>query len=90
MNYNSATAVIMKINRGIIKRGMQILLEWRKITLLGCQTKLTVEWQKLSHEFSRTESYILGALLKLDEIFLNPQSRVHSPSHFSQTNAIPL
>ena len=29
--------------------------------------------KKLSQEFSRTESRILGALCKLDEFFLNPQ-----------------
>ena len=34
--------------------------------------------KKLSQEFSWTESRILGALSKLDEILLNSQSRVHS------------
>ena len=34
--------------------------------------------KKLSHGLSRTESRILGALSKLDEFFLNPQSRIHS------------
>ena len=34
--------------------------------------------KKLSQEFSRTESHILGALCKLDEILLNPQIRTHS------------
>ena len=33
---------------------------------------------KLSKEFSRTESRILGALSKLDEFFLNPQVRTCS------------
>ena len=33
--------------------------------------------RKLSQEFSRTESRILGALSKLDEFFLNPQIRTH-------------
>ena len=33
---------------------------------------------KLSQEFSRTESRILGALSKLDEFFLNPQIRTQS------------
>ena len=31
--------------------------------------------KKLSQEFSRTESRILGALSKLDEFLLNPQVR---------------
>ena len=34
--------------------------------------------KKLSKEFSRTESRILGALSKLDEFFLNPQFRTCS------------
>ena len=34
--------------------------------------------RKLSHEFSRTESRILGALSKLDEFLLNPQIRTFS------------
>ena len=34
--------------------------------------------KKLSKEFSRTESRILGALSKLDEFFLNPQVRICS------------
>ena len=34
--------------------------------------------KKLSKEFSRTESRILGALLKLDEFLLNPQVRTCS------------
>ena len=34
----------------------------------------------LSHELSRTESRILGALSKLDEFIQNPQLRVHSGS----------
>ena len=34
--------------------------------------------QKLSKEFSRTESRILGALSKLDEFLLNPQVRTCS------------
>ena len=45
--------------------------------------------EKLSHEFSRTESRILGALSKLDEFFLNPQVRPHSgtvPGTFQNTN----
>ena len=33
---------------------------------------------KLSQEFSRTESHILGALSKLDEFLLNPQVRSYS------------
>ena len=33
---------------------------------------------KLSKEFSRTESRILGALSKLDEFLLNPQVRTRS------------
>ena len=34
--------------------------------------------KKLSQEFSRTESRILGALSKLDEFLLNPQITTHS------------
>ena len=34
--------------------------------------------KKLSKEFSRTESRILGALSKVDEFFLNPQVRTCS------------
>ena len=34
--------------------------------------------KKLSKEFSRTESHILGALSKLDELLLNPQVRTCS------------
>ena len=34
--------------------------------------------EKLSEEFSRTESRILGALSKLDEFLLNPQVLTHS------------
>ena len=34
--------------------------------------------KKLSIEFSRTESRILGALSKLDEFLLNPQARIRS------------
>ena len=34
--------------------------------------------KKLSQEFSRTESRILGALSKLDEFLLNPKVRTHS------------
>ena len=34
--------------------------------------------KKLSKEFSRTESRILGALSKLDEFLLNPQVRTYS------------
>ena len=33
--------------------------------------------KKLSHEFSRTESRIFGALSKLDEFLLNPQVRIY-------------
>ena len=45
--------------------------------------------KKLSLEFSRTESRILGVLSKLDEFFLNPQIRTHSgtvPGTFWNTN----
>ena len=45
--------------------------------------------KKLSQEFSRTESHILGALSKLDEFLLNPQLRTHSgtvPGTFRNTN----
>ena len=45
--------------------------------------------RKLSQEFKRTESRILGALSKLDEFLLNPQIRTHSgtvPGTFRNTN----
>ena len=45
--------------------------------------------KKLSQEYSRTESRILGALSKLDEFFLNQQVRTHSgtvPETFRNTN----
>ena len=45
--------------------------------------------KKLSQEFSRTESCILGALSKLDEFLLNQQIRTHSetvPGTFRNTN----
>ena len=45
--------------------------------------------KKLSQEFSRTESRILGALSKLDEFLLKPQIRTHSgtvPGTFRNTN----
>ena len=45
--------------------------------------------KKLSQEFSRTESRILGALSKLDEFLLNPQIRTHSgtvPGTYRNTN----
>ena len=45
--------------------------------------------EKLSQEFSRTESRILGALSKLDEFLLNPQITTHSgtvPGTFRNTN----
>ena len=45
--------------------------------------------KKLSQEFSRTESRILGALSKLDEFLLNQQIRTHSetvPGTFRITN----
>ena len=45
--------------------------------------------KKLSQEFSRTESRILGALSKLDEFLLNQQIRTHSetvPGAFRNTN----
>ena len=37
-----------------------------------------MDTKKLSQEFSRTESRILGALSKLDEFLLNPQTRTLS------------
>ena len=52
----------------------------------GRVTKIT---KKLSQEFSRTESRILGALSKLDEFLLNIQIRTHSgtvPGAFPNTN----
>ena len=45
--------------------------------------------KKLSQQFSRTESRILGALSKLDEFLLNQQIRTHSeivPGTFRNTN----
>ena len=45
--------------------------------------------KKLSQEFSRAESRILGALSKLDEFLLNPQITTHSetvPGTFRNTN----
>ena len=45
--------------------------------------------KKLSQEFSRTESHVLGALSKLDELLLNPHTRTHSatvPGTFRNTN----
>ena len=45
--------------------------------------------KKLSQEFSRTESRIVGTLSKLDEFLLNPQIRTHSgtvPGTFRNTN----
>ena len=46
--------------------------------------------KKLSQEFSRTESCILGALSKLDEFLSNQQIQTHSetvPGTFRSTNA---
>ena len=45
--------------------------------------------EKLSQEFNRIESRILGALSKLDEFLLNPQITTHSetvPGTFRNTN----
>ena len=45
--------------------------------------------KKLSQEFSRTKSRILGALSKLDEFLLNQQIQTHSgtvPGTFPNTN----
>ena len=45
--------------------------------------------KNLSHEFSSTESRILGALFKLYDFLLNPQIRTHSgtvPGTFRNTN----
>ena len=45
--------------------------------------------KKLSQEFSKTESRIVGALSKLDEFLLNSQIRTHSrtvPGSFRNTN----
>ena len=45
--------------------------------------------KKLSQEFSRTASRVLGPLSKLDEFLLNPQIRTHSgtvPRTFRNTN----
>ena len=46
--------------------------------------------KKLSQEYSKTESRILGALSKLEEFLLNQQIRTHSgtvPETFGNTNA---
>ena len=54
--------------------------------LLGLDHWVT---KKLTQEFSRTESRILGSLSKLDEFLLNPQIRTHSgtvPGTFRNTN----
>ena len=45
--------------------------------------------KRLSQEFSRTVTRVLGALSKLDEFLLNPQIRTHSgtvPGTFRNTN----
>ena len=45
--------------------------------------------KKLSQDFSRTESRILGALSKLDDFLLNPELQTHSgtvPGTFQNTN----
>ena len=45
--------------------------------------------KKLSQEFSRTDSRILGALSKLDEFLMNQQIQTHSgtvPGTFRNTN----
>ena len=58
------------------------------ITQVSEETKSRVT-KKLSQEFSRTESCILGALSKLNEFLLNPQIRTHSgtvPGTFRNTN----
>ena len=43
--------------------------------------------KKLSKEFSKTESRILGALSKLDELLLNPQVRTCSVVQGASRNA---
>ena len=43
--------------------------------------------KKLSREFNKTESRILGALSKLDEFLLNPQVRTCSVIHGASRNA---
>ena len=58
------------------------------ITQVSEQIEVRVT-KKLSQEFSRTESRILGALFKLDEFLLNPKIRRHSgtvPGRFRNTN----
>ena len=58
------------------------------ITQLSEKTEGRVS-KKLSREFSKTESRILGALSKLDEFLLNQQLRTHSgtiPETFRNTN----
>ena len=58
------------------------------ITQLSEEIEVKVT-EKLSQEFSRTESRILGILSKLDEFLLSPQIRTHSgtvPGTFRNTN----
>ena len=54
------------------------------------QVSEEIEWRvtkKLSKEFSKTESRILGALSKLDEFLLNPQVRTCSVAQGASRNA---
>ena len=47
---------------------------------------MKIEWQKkISQEFSRTESCILGALLRLDDFLLNPPIQGHSGTTLETT-----
>ena len=75
MNGQSRNTSVPRINEEYIT---QVSLE-----IEGRVTK------KLSQEFSRTESRILGTLSKLDEFLLNQQIRTHSetvPRTFRNTN----
>ena len=60
----------------------------------AAQVSEEIKWRvtkKVSKEFSKTESCILGALSKLDEFLLNPQIRTFSgttPGTFRDTDLI--
>ena len=91
--------------RQILSALMCVCGFWRQIlvyTLLTSVPRINEEYitqvseeiegrvtRKLSQEFSRTESRILGALSKLDDFLLNPQIRTHSgtvPGTFRNTS----
>ena len=62
---------------------------YRKVYYTSFRGDWRQGYKKLSQEFSRTESRILGAFSKLDEFLLNPQVRTRSgivPGTFLNTN----